>query len=200
MKVFLFTLFIFTALSQNVLWKKFPNRSECEPNFHLETTIIKPKECSPMIGSRKNEYVAAACTDKKTTIKRCTDSTCGNCQTQVYDNNKCYLDEQIFVKQTFSCGVPEPLKDVDFTFKYFGNQRCEGKSIDNIVRGHCIHISERLSWINFCNTKDGRIWIRSFNSGNCSGAVDEESSRPTGICQPTWLGSRPVIFGNCKKK
>eukprot|EP01080_Neovahlkampfia_damariscottae_P009191 gene9191-1277_t len=203
MKVLLFLLICTLGLvhaAKNVVWSIYPQRSICEKNYLLQQTVIKPKECVPLTGSRKNEYIAAICSKSKIFIKRCEDSNCQKCENFNYDTKKCYLDTNRLVHQKFTCGEAKSLKSVDFTFKNFNSQRCTGKFSENIVRGHCIHINPNQSWKNYCEKRDGLIWVKVYNNGDCEGKPTEENSRPTKVCQPNWLGGLHVIFGNCTRK
>jgi len=185
-----------------VIWRKYSTESEtCEGKEVLETTVLRPRECVPLTGSRKSEFVTAACTKKKTIMKRCTDSNCQNCpHTLTFDNKKCYMDTFRSVKQKFNCREPKVIRKQDFTFKNYNTQNCTGKFSNNIVRGNCIVFSSAVSYKNFCDISDGRIWIKVFRGMDCEGEPFEQSSRPANVCQPNWLGGLHVEFGNCERR
>lgn len=199
MKILLFTFLIF-VLTQNVIWKKFPQRTSCELEMVIETTVLSPNECVPLPGSRKSEWVTGRCERQRTEIKKCLDSSCTrNCTTENFINDRCHDENDRNLKQQFSCGNFAQIRPQDFTFQYFMKEDCSGKSSFNIIRGNCIPISGGLSWRNYCDKKQGIIKSEYFRNGDCSGQPEEDSDRPVNVCQPSWMGSYHVIFRNCTK-
>eukprot|EP01080_Neovahlkampfia_damariscottae_P011679 gene11679-4914_t len=202
MKFLIFVVVLVTLViaDKPVIWRKYGRNSECEGKQVLETTILRPRECVPLTGTRTKEFVTAVCTKDKTVMKRCKDSNCRDCQILTFENKKCYVDTFRYVKQKFNCREPKPLKAHDYTFKNYNTENCSGKYSNNIVRGVCIYFSSSISYRTYCNQNDGRIWISNYRGPDCEGEPFESSSRPANVCQPNWLGGLHVEFGDCKQK
>ena len=200
--IVIFLSLFLISIAQIATLNRFTGRSNCEQEQFLEQLVLPFGQCIPFTKTTNTNFnyiKVSECQRQYTLVQTCKDSLCVSCDPpKRYMNDRCEQDRGEVMKKSFHCGSVREMKPNDFSFLYFHEKKCQGPSSFNIAGSHCINITPRVSWRNFCDTKTGKIRIETYRNGDCQPPFDEESQYDANKCV-TWLGSLNVIFQNCTK-